>query len=245
MIAALPMYDRAETAGANDRLWSQVRAALGTGPDQLTRDRDLWEVWTDPALLLAQTCGLPFRAKLHDKVALVATPDYGLPGAPPGYYYSVLVARTEDSRDLAALSRGTLAVNEGLSQSGWAAPQAHLAGMGLAPARLVQSGAHRASAKMVAEGRADFAALDAVTWALIQRHDPWADTLREVARTRPTPGLPLIASRGTDTVALRAAVDAGIRALSQEDRITLHLRGLVHIPAGAYLAQPLPPVPTL
>lgn len=54
----------------------------------------------------------------------------------------------------------------------------------------------------------------------------------------------MIAPKGTNAEALRALVDAGIRALSQEDRTTLPLRGLVHIPAGDYLAQSRPPVPT-
>ena len=31
MIASLPMYDRPETAAANDRLWQGVRERLGQG----------------------------------------------------------------------------------------------------------------------------------------------------------------------------------------------------------------------
>jgi hypothetical protein len=64
MIAALPMYDRPETAGANDRFWESVRDHLGYGPMTLTRGRDHWDIWQSPDLVLAQTCGLPFRAKL-------------------------------------------------------------------------------------------------------------------------------------------------------------------------------------
>lgn len=195
MIAALPMYDRAETAGgANDRLWAAIRAELGFVPQTLTREGDLWDIWTDPGLVLAQTCGLPFRARLHDKVTLIGTPDYGLPGCAPGYYHSTILARADDRRDLADLAAGTMAVNEGLSQSGWAAPLVHLAQRGglSPPAQCLQTGAHRASALAVSQGRADFASLDSVTWALIQRHDAWADGLRAVATTTPPtpPGLP-------------------------------------------------------
>lgn len=238
------MYDRAETAGANDRLWTAIRRELGHGPENLTRDRDPWDIWTDPDLLLAQTCGLPFRAKLQGKVTLVGTPDYGLPGCPPGYYHSTLLARAEDPRDLAALATGTMAVNEGLSQSGWAAPLAHLAERGLSPARCIRTGAHRASAQAVAGGRADFASLDSVTWALIRRYDPWAASLREVATTTPTPGLPLISAAGADAPLLRAAVEAAISALAPKDREILSLRGMVHIPAAEYLVQLIPPQPT-
>ena len=244
MIAALPMYDRPETAPANDRLWAAIRAKLGHGPETLTRDRDLWDIWTDPDLVLAQTCGLPFRARLHDKVTLVGTPDYGLPGCAPGNYHSTILARADDARDLAGLTAGTMAVNEGLSQSGWAAPLAHLAERSLAPARCLQTGAHRTSALAVAEGRADFAALDSVTWALIRRFDDWADRLRTVTTTAPTPGLPLIAAPGADAPRLRAAVEAAIAELSPQDRDILHLSGVVHIPASEYLLQPIPPQPT-
>ena len=243
-LSALPMYDRAETRAANDRLWQAIRANLGYGPAQLTRDRDLWDIWTDPGLVLAQTCSLPFRARLRDRVTLVATPDYGLPDCAPGYYHSTLVARADDPRDLAALARGTLAVNEALSQSGWAAPQAFLARHGLAPAQCLQTGAHRASALAVAEGRADFAAVDSVTWALIRRHDSFAANLRPFATTPPTPGLPLITAGDADPAPLRAAVEAALETLAPEDRTALHLHGLVEIPAQAYLAQPIPPAPT-
>ena len=109
MIAALPMYDRPETASANDRLWALIHEALGEGPKHLTREGDLWDIWTAPDLLLAQTCGLPYRARLHDRVTLVGTPDYGLPDLPAGYYQSVLIARADGPRDLDALCTGTLA----------------------------------------------------------------------------------------------------------------------------------------
>ena len=243
MIAALPMYDRAETAEANDALWSAIRARLGFGPATLTRAGDLWPLWQSPDLLLAQTCGLPFRAKLHSRVTLVGTPDYGLPGCPPGFYRSVFVARAGDKGDLAAFAARPFAYNEGLSQSGWAAPQAHMAARGLPFGPLLRTGAHRASALAVAGGRADFAALDAVTWALIQEHDRFAASLRVIAETVPTPGLPLITAPGTDPAPLFAAFAGAVQDLSAKDRATLHLEGLVAIPAQAYLVQPLPTAP--
>ena len=242
LIAALPMYDRAETAAANDAFWQAIRARLGHGPDALTRTGDLWPLWQSPGLLLAQTCGLPFRARLHGHVTLVGTPDYGLEGCPPGHYRSVFVAR-DPSATLETLAAGTFAYNEPLSQSGWAAPQAHMAGLGLSPRAFLQTGAHRAAARAVAEGAADFAALDALTWELIRAHDGFATTLHPIAHTVPTPGLPLITARSRDREPLFAAVAAAIADLSPEDRTALHLRGLVHIPAADYLALPLPAPP--
>lgn len=241
--AGLPMYDRRETRGANDRFWQLIRAALGHGPNHLSRDGDLWGLWQAPDLTLAQTCGYPFRARLHDKVALIGTPDYGVAGCAPGYYCSVIVARADDPRDLAALAAGTMAYNEPMSQSGWAAPVQHLGAAGLAPARLIQSGAHRDSARLVTDGGADFAALDAVSWRMMKRWDGFTAKLRVVEHTRPTPGLPLITTQGGDVDALFTAITQAIETLSPADRETLCLQGITRIPAAAYLEQPIPPDP--
>lgn len=243
MIASLAMYDMAPVRPATDRWWRAIRAELGDGPDRLTRDRDPWEVWQSPDLLLAQTCGLPYRTRLHGAVTLVGTPDYGLPGCPPGYYRSVLVARADGDAGLAAAARGTLAFNDALSQSGWAAPITHLAGLGLAPGGLLRTGAHALSARAVADGRADLAAIDAMTWELLCAHDPVAAALRVIATTEPTPGLPLITARGRDPAPIAAAVRAAIARLPEPDRRALHLRGLVDFSADAYLAVPTPPGP--
>jgi ABC-type phosphate/phosphonate transport system substrate-binding protein len=244
MIALLGMYDRPETAAANDRFWAAIRARLGHGPETLSRDCDFWQAWQSPDLLLAQTCGLPFRARLHDRVQLVATPDHNLPGCPPGHYNSVFIAHRDDAQaTLATLCTGTLAYNEALSQSGWAAPHAHLAGLGLAPAGFLETGAHRASAEAVATGKARFAALDALTWELIRRHDRFAADLAEIARTAPTPALPYITGPSGDAEALANALDAAIGDMSPADRTTLGLHGLCRLPASAYLDLPLPPAP--
>jgi ABC-type phosphate/phosphonate transport system substrate-binding protein len=249
VIAALPMYDFGDLRAANDTFWALIRDGLRdrgqTAPEALIHDApDLWDIWQSPDLLLAQTCGFPYRAYLHGRVALVGTPDYGLPDCPPGHYCSVFVARRQDGRaDLADFDGAGFAYNEALSQSGWAAPATHAEGMGLRLRPVLQTGAHRASALAVAEGRADLAALDAVTWRHLQRVDPVAGALREVARTAPTPGLPLIAGLGRDVVALRAALQDAVANLGSEARAVLGLRGIVAIPAAAYLAVPSPAPP--
>lgn len=106
MIAHLGMYDRPETAAANDRFWTLIREHLGRGPQQLSREEDTWRVWTSPDLLLAQTCGCPYRTRLYGEVELIGTPDHGLPGCPAGHYNSVFIARkTRAGEPLAAFGR--------------------------------------------------------------------------------------------------------------------------------------------
>jgi ABC-type phosphate/phosphonate transport system substrate-binding protein len=249
MIASLGMYDFGPAQAANDRLWALVRDRLRArgieAPDSLTRgEHAYWDAWASPDLLLSQTCGYPFRARLHDRVTYVGTPDYGVEGCQPGYYRSVFVARADDPRrTLQDFDGARFAYNESLSQSGWAAPQTHAAKLGVRLPPALQSGGHRLSALAVADGRADIAALDAVTHAMLQEVEPKVAGLRTVALTDPTPGLPCITAKGGDPEPILAALSEAIAALPVPDRTTLRLKGMVRIPVATYLDVPNPPSP--
>lgn len=249
MIAALGMYDRVEVQPANDRLWALIRDALRSdgrlAPEGLTRGVGAyWPAWESPGLILSQTCGYPYRARLHGRVTLLATPDYGVAGCPPGYYCSVYVVRKDDPRQtLEAFDGADLAFNEDLSQSGWAGPVAHALSQGITLNPKLRSGGHVLSAKAVAEGRAEIAGIDAVTWDMITRHDAFAADLRVVGHTGPVPGLPWIAALGADADALFPILQQAVAALPADDRAALGLQGLTRIPAEAYLAIPTPPLP--
>ncbi len=243
MIASLPMYERPETRCAIDRFWQAVRGALGEGPGNLNRGGDPWDDWRAPGLLLSQTCGYPYRAHLHGDVQLVGTPAYDLPGVEPGYYNSAIVVRADDPRDtLADFAAASLARNDPQSQSGWAAPEYEASVLRFSfSSKAIDSGSHIASARMVAEGNADIAAIDAVSWILITRHDSFATNLRVLDRTRPTPGLPYITAANRDPGPLREAISSAISEMSADDRDALLLTGLVQIPASEYLAVWTPP----
>ena len=248
MIASLPMYDPLPLRAANDAFWGLIRDGLRArgiaAPDALMRAGDLWDHWTDPALVLSQTCGFPYRARLHGQVTLIGTPDFGVEDCPPGYYCSVFVVRHDDPRQrLADFDGALLAYNDPLSQSGWAAPQTEAQMRGMRFATGPRTGGHVLSARAVADGRADIAALDAVTWANLQAFDPVAGTLRAIDRTEPTPGLPYVSGRNADGGATRAAMQDAVARLPPETRRLLRLRGIVHVPAERYLAVPVPPAP--
>lgn len=239
MIASLPMYDTAETRSANDRLWDAVRLRLGRGPECLDRSGDPHMQWLDPDLLLSQTCSLPFRTELKSKVRLVGTPDYGVDGCPPGYYRSVIVVRADDPREhLLDFKGAVLARNDVRSQSGWAAIEQEATDQ-VDPFsfldNVLDTGAHAKSAQAVAEGKADLAAIDSVTWALLVRDTDLSQSLRVLAQTKPTPGLPLITSLTEDPAVLYGAVRAAIDTLSKHDRDTLLIKGLIAIPEADYL----------
>ena len=239
------MYDMSHARAAHDRFWTLIRSGLDHGPERLDRTYDIWEQWLSPDLVMSQTCGLPFRARLHDKVRLIGTPDYGLPGCPPGHYNSVLLVRVDnDASVLSELVHPRLAYNEPLSQSGWAAPYAHFHALGQSFEVGAQTGAHAASARAVAEGKADVAAVDALTWAMLERESPVLfNTLRIIDRTAPTPGLPYITALTRDPAPIALAIDQAITSLDQTDRDILHLKALIRMPAKAYLDLPIPPTP--
>lgn len=249
MIASLGMYDRPETAAANDRFWGLIRDALRdaglAAPDALTRGEGAyWPAWTSPDLVLSQTCGLPYRAKLVSSVTLVGTPDFGIDGCPAGYYHSVFVGRKSDPRHtVSAYANAPFAYNEALSQSGWAAPSAWFEAHGLTLRPVLQTGGHVASARAVAEGKADFAAIDAVTWQLLCKYTDVEDSLRPLGTTFATPGLPYIAAHGADGDATFEAVSYAISSLSPADRDILMLRQVLRIPSQDYCAVPIPRAP--
>jgi len=243
MIASLPMYAFPATQAAEARLWAGIRDRLRqTGldaPEHLTHaPGDLMAHWSDPGLLLSQTCGRPYKTYLHGKVQLVGTPDYGVEGCPPAHYRSLVVARADDPRtELAALRGAGFAYNDPGSQSGWAALAAEAPEVLDGPR--LETGSHRASVRAVREGRADFAAIDAVTY----RHLAAAGEstgLRIVHATAPRPGLPLITGAAHDPAPIFDAARAAIAALSPSDRLRLGLVGLARIPAEDYLALPDP-----
>ena len=175
---------------------------------------------------------------------LVGTPVLALPECPPGHYCSAIVIRADDPRDTPeAFATARFAYNEALSQSGWAAPQNWATARGFTFSNPVKTGAHRASAMAVAEGRADIAAIDALTWDILRRHDRFTDTLRVLARTDPTPALPYITAQANDPAPLFDGLQMAIAGLSQDDRTTLGITGLIRLPATDYLAVPNPPPP--
>ena len=245
MIASLPMYATPLTAGADARFWALIRdnlrAAGHDAPENLTlAPPDLMTHWRDPSLIFSQTCGLPFRAALKDDVALIGTPDYGIKGCPPGYYYSLVIARQDDKREaLSDYRQARFAYNEPMSQSGWAALALDAPEVLKGPKHC--SGSHRASVLAVRQGKADFAAVDAVTWQHLRAASE-ATGCKIVHATRPTPGLPYITAKSGPADVLFAATRKAIASLGKGDRTTLYLKDLIALPPSAY-HLPLPPKP--
>lgn len=232
--AALPMYDWPEVSGKWDALWALVHARLERvgieAQAGLRRINDHEAQWTDPELVIGQTCGWPFVSALKQKVVPFARFDFGL-GGRPGDYHSVYITRgDEDPRDLVANDQTAVAINAFNSQSGFRA----LSELVRSPVRLPSSrflvtGGHRNSIRAVAAGKAQLAAIDAQSWRFALMHEPAAARVRVAGRSTDVPGLPLItapafaASRDDFLAVMRA----GIEDLPARLRSDLGLNGIV------------------
>ena len=241
MIANLMMYCRPELEDAHNRYWALIRknlAQAGIGsPKNLSQDAEEFSVWNNPNLVLSQTCGMPYRKWLHPNVTLIGTPDFDLLGCPKGYYRSAFIVRKNDPHNaLTDYKDANFTYNQDFSQSGYAAAFAHLKPLGFWFKNRSQSHQHLASARAVAESRADIAALDAVTWRLIRKYEDFAHNLRVLTWTKPTPGLPYIAGPNADQEHCFNAVKTAITQLNADDRELLGIKDLIYIPPSDYLS---------
>ncbi len=247
MIAALPMYDWPEIRAATDRLWGALAAALRdkgiAAPSALNRTLDMTTIWPHPDLLFAQTCGYPMMTGLCGEAQLVATPGYRVPGCDGPFYSSWLIARRSGpvARPADAIGR-PVAVNSRHSQSGYAALRAVMADYYRGEAlfsKVVVTGGHRQSLAAVAAGEADLCAVDAVCWALAQRHDGDRSAgLQIVGQSPSVPGLPFITGAAQNAATVAAMRDALAAVLAGPDlaetRDALFLDHVQVLPRAAY-----------
>ncbi len=241
MIANLPMYQRPELVDAHDLYWQLIRQKLAEvnmrSPEHLSQDADEMEVWGDPNLVLSQTCGLPYRTVLHPHVTLIGTADFGVNGCPPGYYRSGFIIRENEIRDdLRDFKNALFAYNDEISQSGYFAARFEAEPLGFFFERQICSGDHVNSAKMVSDGRADIAAIDAVSLTLMSQYEDFMENLKVLCWTKPTPGLPYItAKRGVKDLFFYA-IKGAIRNLPNDVRKKLMIKDIIDIPKEDYLA---------
>ena len=235
-IVTLPMYDWPEVEAATNRFYRHLKQAFDDAgfnpPDELKRDGDLLETWKSPYLLLGQTCGMPFCTQLKGKVTLVGTPAYAI-NCDAGFYNSAIVVHKDAPFwALCDLKDKIFAYNSEHSQSGYAALMSELM---LQPTPFnpllnsIISGGHRQSIKAVADGNADFAAIDSVTWELALRHEPNAVDLRVLGVTKQTPGLPYITAHRPDAEvhSLQQAIGDTIKSLDGDTKNALLLTNFV------------------
>ncbi len=219
-VASLPMYDLPEIRGALDGLWDGLarhlrREGVADVPDRIVHDRPFRALWNDPDLRFSQCCGYDLVNGYAETLQPVATPHYDAPECEGCEYASVIVVREDClATDFSGMHGAVCVINEHDSHSGMNALRALVAPAsrgGRFFSKVETSGAHTASVEMVGNGGADIAAIDCVTYALLERHRPAAlSGVRKLGRTERAPSLPYV-TRSTvdaDTVArMRTALN--------------------------------------
>jgi ABC-type phosphate/phosphonate transport system substrate-binding protein len=230
----MPWYDLPEVRDHTDALWKTIAAALAMRgldgiPEKLDRDVPYGVDWNSKCLF-TQTCGYPIFTTSRSQFHVLGIPCYTAPGCESSLHRSFIVVPADSRmRELEELRGGTFAVNELDSNSGMNLPRRLFAPLnrdGRFFAERVISGSHVASIELVAAGEADAAAVDCVTYALLQRYRPSALTnIRILADTPASPAPPFATS---------ARIDASVVTLLRDT-----LASFVHDPSNREICEPL------
>jgi ABC-type phosphate/phosphonate transport system substrate-binding protein len=242
------MYDLPELRAATDQWWATLARGLSKAgvtdvPRDLARDMDRETVWRAPDLLLTQTCGYPLTHAFDGILSALAAPDYNAEGCGGGRYRSAFVVRKDDpARTLEDLRGRHVAANSADSQSGCNCLRAAIAPLakgGQFFSEVVWTGGHRDSLAAVTSGRADIAALDGVTFALIGQVAPSevAD-VRVLAWSAEAPALPYVTRRSADDDLRRRLQDGLANAVADPNgadaRAVLRIKGLIPVTDAEY-----------
>ncbi len=210
---AFPMYNiaPAATAALADAI-AGLLAARGMQVQPIWPVGELLRHWQRDDLLLSQTCGFPLMTQLAT-IQVVGCFHYLAPGCEDFRYRSLLVARTEEAGKTLADFRARRAVCNAIdSHSGYNVLRymiSCLPGEGRFFSQTLFSGSHHQSLQALIEGRADIAAIDCVTFALLQRDAPASLNGLKVIELSPlAPGLPLIAAQRISASALAQVREA-------------------------------------
>jgi phosphonate transport system substrate-binding protein len=142
-------------------------------------------------------------------------------GGRPVYFSDVIVRRDSPWRTFADLRGRSWAYNEPRSHSGYGLPRFHPVCLGETGGyfgRVVATGWHESSIRLVANGVVDASAIDAHVLAVALRNDPGlARRLRVIGTLGPSTIQPVVAARGLPAP-FKAAVRAALLAMGLDPR---------------------------
>ncbi len=247
-VASMPMYDMPEVRKALDSLWAglarhMAREGLCDVPDKLAHGRTLTSLWNDPGLIISQCCGYDIVYGYAGKLRPVATPHYGARGCRDATYASVVVvAEDSDATDVLRMRGAVCVINGPESHSGMSALRALVAPVsrgGRFFSQVKVSGTHAASLEMIKRGEAEVAAIDCVTYALMEAYRPAALAgTRRLGRTYRAPAIPYVTRWNVEEDTVRRMQSALYRTFADPGLATacraLYLKDIEALPLSAY-----------
>ncbi|MCP4874354.1 MAG: PhnD/SsuA/transferrin family substrate-binding protein [Gammaproteobacteria bacterium] len=188
----------------------------------------------EPDLLFGHTCGYPLMTRLKDYLTPFCVPVFDVPGTDGKFYSSRFIIGASSTIDSLAQSQNKIAViNDADSNSGMNVFRHAVAGLTTSThffSSVRISGGHLHSLEAVADGNADIAAIDCVSYQLIE--DQWPELtsrVRSIGFSAKTCGLPFVLPlTAVDSVDRNQWVDGLNRALGlapEAVRKRLHLKG--------------------
>lgn len=221
-----------------DRIGRRAEFVVAESYERCTQDiDDVCFVCSIPYLLFAD-------AGRIDMQAIAAPVLHGRRyGGRPIYFSDVIVGSTSPHRSFADLRGATWAYNEPFSHSGYMTVLHHLTTLGENLsyfARMIEAGFHADAIRMVADGRADAAAIDTQVLDIELRNDPrLAAQVRRIGAIGPSTIQPVVASRSRLTEAERRALTQALVDVADEPMARTALHGalverFVPIDAGGY-----------
>ncbi len=194
-----------------------------------------------PDLLLGHTCGYPLITKLVRTHKPVCVAQFDVKGCDGIHYSSWIVAReSHPGRRLNDFSGSTATFNNRDSNSGMNVLRYEVSRVANGAPFFRQtliSGSHLASIRNLAQGHADIAAIDAVTWHFArQRNRPGIPGTRIIGQTVSTAGLPFVQPKRSelDPSSLTRAMNACLEELPSSIRSFLAIKRFSRIEADAY-----------
>ncbi len=201
------------------------------------------EAYTNPNLITAQTCGYPLVtrwAKTHKPIAVAL---FDVPGCTldTAQYSSWFITRADHPANSLQQFRDTrIALNSDSSNSGMNVLRYAISQFASTErffSERLLTGGHKQSMYAVAEGRADLAAIDVVTYALINELEPgMCQQLKIVGQSESTTGLPFICAKHSDLNhnELCIAMNQAVEHMAPKARKLLHLSGFKSATAQDY-----------
>lgn len=176
--------------------FTELLDASGQQEIELRFDSDL-SLLRDPGLFFGHTCGYPLMKHLKDQVTPFCVPVFDVPGTDGKLYSSRFVVAANSAVEALDECRGKIAAmnaadsNSGMNVLRYAIAKYNLPGSFFSG--VVQTGGHLHSLEAVADGTADVAAIDCVSYQLIQDHCPeLIDQVRSIGFSVKTCGLPFV-----------------------------------------------------
>ncbi|MDH3634786.1 MAG: PhnD/SsuA/transferrin family substrate-binding protein [Gammaproteobacteria bacterium] len=195
----------------------------------------------DPALFFGHTCGYPLMIHLKNRLSPFCAPIFDVPGTEGKLYSSRFIVGANSGIALLDNCRDKVAAinapdsNSGMNVLRYAISNLNPAGQFFS--RVITTGSHLHSLEAVVSQQADIAAIDCVSYQLIEDCRPdLVDQVRSIGFSIKTCGLPLVipGSDSTDTEKLIDNLNRALALAPATVRERLHLLSFEPVALGDY-----------